>query len=193
MLFDIIPLEEFNKGVGKTKYSKRREMLEKMIETNLYIDVAPVLYKGDNMDIVLQLLGKFRDRGAEGLMCSLDKPYEFKRSKTLLKMKVMQTCDLKVIGFEEGQGKFANTLGKVICDYKGYELGVGSGWSDDMRNEVWNNQDKYLGKIAEIQYFEETNNDTGGISLRFPVFKTWRDDKNEESYKIKRTRFAKHN
>ena len=182
MLFDIIPLEEFNKGVGKTKYSKRREMLEKMIETNLYIDVAPVLYKGDNMDIVLQLLGKFRDRGAEGLMCSLDKPYEFKRSKTLLKMKVMQTCDLKVIGFEEGQGKFANTLGKVICDYKGYELGVGSGWSDDMRNEVWNNQDKYLGKIAEIQYFEETNNDTGGLSLRFPVFKTWRDDKNEESY-----------
>ena len=181
MLFDIIPLEEFNNGSGKTKYSKRREMLEK-IQTNKYIDIAPVLYKGDNMDIVLQLLGKFRDNGAEGLMCSLDKPYEFKRSKTLLKIKVMQTCDLKVIGFEEGQGKFANTLGKVICDYKGYELGVGSGWSDDMRNEVWNNQDKYLGKIAEIQYFEETNNDTGGLSLRFPVFKTWRDDKNEESY-----------
>ena len=181
MLFDMIPLEEFNNGSGKTKFSKRREMLEK-IQTNEYIDIAPLLYKGDNMEIVLKLLDKFRKVGAEGLMVNLDKPYEFKRSKALLKMKVMQTCDLKVIGFEKGQGKFSDTLGKIICDYKGFELGVGSGFSDSMREEVWGNQDKYLGKIAEISYFEETNNDTGGLSLRFPVFKTWRDDKNKESY-----------
>ena len=51
-----------------------------------------------------------------------------------------------------------------------------------MRDEIWNNQDKYLGKISEIQYFEETNNDEGGLSLRFPVFKQWRFDKEEESY-----------
>ena len=112
----------------------------------------------------------------------IHKPYEFKRSKVLQKLKVMSTCDLRVIGFEEGDGKLKGTLGKIICNYKGFDLGVGSGFSEAMRDEVWNNQDKYLGKISEIQYFEETNNDEGGLSLRFPVFKQWRFDKEEESY-----------
>ena len=131
---------------------------------------------------MLEVLSELRSLGAEGAMINLDKPYEFKRSKTLLKLKVMSTCDLRVIGFEEGDGKLKGTLGKVICNYKGYELGVGSGFSEAMRKEVWESQDKYLGVIAEIQYFEETNNDEGGLSLRFPVFKQWRFDKNEESY-----------
>ena len=115
-------------------------------------------------------------------MINTDKPYEFKRSKVLQKLKVMSTCDLRVIGFEEGDGKLKGTLGKIICNYKGFDLGVGSGFSEAMRDEVWNNQDKYLSKISEIQYFEETNNDEGGLSLRFPVFKQWRFDKEEESY-----------
>ena len=52
-----------------------------------------------------------------------------------------------------------------------------------MRDEVWNNKDKYLNKIAEIQYFEETSNQKDDkLSLRFPVFKDWRFDKDEESY-----------
>ena len=115
-------------------------------------------------------------------MCNLNKPYEFKRSKALLKMKVMQTCDLKVIGFEEGDGKYRNSLGKIVCDYRKYELRVGSGFSDELRDEIWNNKDKYLNNICEIQYFEETHNDKGELSLRFPVFKQFRFDKNEESY-----------
>jgi DNA ligase-1 len=34
-----------------------------------------------------------------------------------------------------------------------------------------------IGKIVEVQYFEETTNADGGISLRFPVFKDFRPDK----------------
>ena len=94
----------------------------------------------------------------------------------------MQSCDLKIIGFEEGQGRLKNTLGKLICDYKGFELGVGSGFSDELRNEIWNNQNEYLGRIAEIQYFEETHNDKKELSLRFPVFKCMREDGKEVSY-----------
>ena len=57
-------------------------------------------------------------------------PYECKRTKNLLKLKKMQTCDLEIIGFEEGDGRLKGTLGKVIVDYKGNEVGVGSGYSD---------------------------------------------------------------
>ena len=181
MLFDIIPLSEFDNKEGKMKYSDRRAWLD-TIKENEFINVAPILYKGTDIDEVLKVLDECRGNGAEGCMINTDKPYEFKRSKTLQKLKVMSTCDLRVIGFEEGDGKLKGTLGKIICNYKGFDLGVGSGFSEAMRDEVWNNQDKYLGKISEIQYFEQTNNDEGGLSLRFPVFKQWRFDKEEESY-----------
>lgn len=181
MLFDIIPLSEFDNKEGKMKYSDRRAWLDTIKESK-FINVAPILYKGTDIDEVLKVLDKCRSNGAEGCMTNTDKPYEFKRSKVLQKLKVMSTCDLRVIGFEEGDGKLKGTLGKIICNYKGFDLGVGSGFSEAMRDEIWNNQDKYLGKISEIQYFEQTNNDEGGLSLRFPVFKQWRFDKEEESY-----------
>lgn len=181
MLFDIIPLSEFDNKEGKMKYSDRREWLNTIKESE-FINIAPILYKGTDIDEVLKVLDECRGNGAEGCMINTDKPYEFKRSKVLQKLKVMSTCDLRVIGFEEGDGKLKGTLGKIICNYKGFDLGVGSGFSEAMRDEIWNNQDKYLGKISEIQYFEQTNNDEGGLSLRFPVFKQWRFDKEEESY-----------
>ena len=108
--------------------------------------------------------------------------YECKRSKNILKLKVMETVDCKVIGFEEGEGRNKGKLGAMLIDYKGHVVGVGSGFSDKDREEIFNNQDKYLNRIAEIQYFEESTNKDGGISLRFPVFKTFRFDKDEPSY-----------
>jgi hypothetical protein len=59
---------------------------------------------------------------------------------------------------------------------------VGSGFSDELRKEVWQNQDKYLGAICEVKYFEETSNADGGLSLRFPIFKDFRSDKTEADF-----------
>lgn len=180
-LFDIVPLEEFESGKGEVLYSQRREMLDK-INTSEFLEIVPILYEGEDMDIILSILNAYRDMGAEGLMVSLDKHYDFKRSKALLKLKVMQSCDLKIIGFEEGQGRLKGTLGKIICDYKGFNLGVGSGFTDSMRDEIWNNQEKYLHRVAEINYFEETHNEEGELSLRFPIFKCVREEGKEVSY-----------
>lgn len=187
VMFDTLSLEEFDNKKCKTNYDNRRLQLDNYIDhikiNNCeHIEVLPVLYEGKDMEKVLSLLDEYRKLGAEGLMCNLNKPYEFKRSKTILKLKVMQSCDLKIIGFESGDGKYSNTLGKIICDYKGYELGVGSGFTDAMRDEIYNNQDKYLNRIAEINYFEETHNEDGGLSLRFPIFKCIREEGKEVSY-----------
>ena len=116
------------------------------------------------------------------MLNKLNSPYEFKRTKSLLKVKAMSTMDLRVVAFEEGNGANEGTLGAVVVKSKDNEVKVGSGWTQDMRDEVWNNQDKYLGKILEVQYFEVTTNEEGKESLRFPVAKGWRFDKDEESY-----------
>ena len=43
---------------------------------------------------------------------------------------------------KKGKGKHKGTLGKIICNYKGFEIGEGSGFSEAMRDEIRNNQDK---------------------------------------------------
>ena len=185
MAFDMLEMEEFNQSKGVYKYHER---LQKLLELDklmgsTFVRIIQPLYLGSDMNRVLELLEVYKKLGAEGLMVNLmDAPYEFKRSKAILKVKVMETVDLKIIGFEEGTGRNAGRLGALIVDYKGYECGVGSGFSDFDREFIWNNQDQYLGKICEIQYFEETKNKDGGVSLRFPVFKHLRLDKTEPSY-----------
>ena len=181
-IFDIVTLKEFEDKKGVAKYSKRREVLDRL-EDNEHIHILPLLTVTEDFDKVMEIHGEMKEKGAEGCMINLDKPYEFKRSKTLIKVKVMLTCDLRIIGFEQGQGENKDTLGAIICEYKNTTLKCGSGFSKKLRKAIWDNPGNYLGKIVEIQYFEETYSEATGLpSLRFPVFKQFRDDKTEPSY-----------
>lgn len=186
-VFDILDYEEFQNKKCTMTYGERMETLlgyNKVVINNLrFISLIQVLYIGSDNNRLIQLLDEYRLKGAEGLMVNLmDAFYEYKRSKTILKVKVMETVDLKIIGFEEGSGKNSGKLGALIVDYKGNKVGVGSGFTDFDREYIWINREKYIGKICEIQYFEETKNKDGGVSLRFPVWKHLRLDKVEPSY-----------
>jgi DNA ligase-1 len=66
----------------------------------------------------------------------------------------------------------ANTAGTLIVRNKdGLEFGIGSGLNDKMREELWNNQEKYIGKLVKYKYFPQ------GIKElpRHPVFLGFRD------------------
>ena len=72
-------------------------------------------------------------------------------------------------------------LGGITIDYKSNLVSVGSGFTDEERDYYWNNKDEIIGKIVDIQFFEEsTNQKDDGISLRFPTFKSVRSDKTED-------------
>jgi DNA ligase-1 len=94
----------------------------------------------------------------------------------------MNTLDLEIVGYEEGSGRLAGTLGAILVEYKNNVVRVGSGFSDELRREIWKDRIFWFGRICEIQYFEETTNQNGGISLRFPVFKDVRTDKFEADF-----------
>ncbi len=185
-IFDMIPLEDFKKGISNIPCIERKKLLHNSISNlNLkWIQEVPMLYVGSDKSVILPMLDKMIADGEEGLMLNLSNaPYECKRSKVILKIKKMQTVDLKIVGFEEGDGRLKGTLGRMNVDYKGNVVGVGSGYTDEDRTFIWNNRDSLLDKIVEVQYFEESSNaKTGDISLRFPVFKTLRYDKIEPSY-----------
>jgi DNA ligase-1 len=63
----------------------------------------------------------------------------------------------------------AGTL--IVQDKDGNTFGIGSGLNDLMREEIWNNKEKYIGKLVKYKYFPK-----GVKELpRHPVFLGFRD------------------
>ncbi len=185
-VFDCMTAEEFRNQYCKYDYVTRRADVELLFSARSfdYFELLPVLYKGSDTSMITKFLDEAITNDQEGVMINIcDSLYEFKRTTNLLKVKKMQTMDLQIVDFEEGSGKYANTLGAILVRYKnGNVVKVGSGFTDWLRSEIWNNRSKYLDVICEIQYFEETTNQDGGESLRFPIFKDFRYDKVEADF-----------
>lgn len=183
--FDILSVDEFKNGKSVNAYKDRRERLESIIDyaTNnfdlKYIKYIPVIYKGTDKGMI-HVLAKFADeKGWEGLMLNVaDAPYEAKRTANLLKIKKMKTADLYCIAIETGDiGDFKNIMTRINVVYKDNVVGVGSGFTIEDRKKFAKDPDAIVGKIVEVQYFEETTDEKGNPSLRFPVFKRIRHDK----------------
>ncbi|MDK1672811.1 ATP-dependent DNA ligase [Staphylococcus saprophyticus] len=191
VMFDTLPYYEFIDGKSKKTYVERRTELEGLKDElgriqyeqgyTEVINIVDILYRGNDLSEIQKVQTKAENDGYEGTM--LDEAnafYEAKRTKSLLKFKTFHTVDLRCLRVEEHIR--GNKVGNIVVDYKGYELGVGSGFSDKDRKLFWEQKDKIENKIVEIGYFEESSNDKGGLSLRFPTFKLVRNDKDEVSY-----------
>lgn len=190
LVFDCMTAADFRRQCCELSWTERRTILENefkfaaLLGELQFFELLPVLYCGTDTSKIMEFLEYELARVQEGIMINIcDAKYSFKRTNDLLKVKKMDTLDLEIIGFEEGSGRLAGTLGAVLVRYKNDNVvKVGSGFSDSVRSEVWANQSDWLGSICEIQYFEETRNADGGISLRFPVFKSRRTDKLEADF-----------
>ena len=183
--FDAMYIDEWKTQTCTHDYIERRMLLEGLFKyspkagPHIYFEVLPELYRGSDTAKVLELLDESIENKEEGVMINIcDAPYEFGRTWNLMKVKKMNTLDLEVVGYEEGSGRLAGTLGALLVRYKnGNTVKVGSGFTDELRALIWLEPLDMIGKIIEVQYFEETTNADGGISLRFPVFKDFRPDK----------------
>lgn len=181
--FDLVHIDAFDTRTCFTPYYLRRQKLDVMLDRTISIKPVPILYYGSDTSMIKKLVDEQRAMGHEGIMINLaDAFYAFKRTNNLLKVKVMQDADLRIVDVKEGEGRFSGTLGALIVDYKGTPVGVGSGLTDDIRSEIWSNPDRYIGRVAKIRYFEETSDKNGVKSIRFPVFEEIRELGKEVSY-----------
>jgi DNA ligase 1 len=143
---------------------------------------------------------EFLADGYEGLMIrSTEGPYKFGRSTVregyLLKMKRFADAEAVVIGYEELQhnenaqerdalghakrstkkaGKVgAGMLGTLLCrdEKSGVEFGIGGGFTEADRVELWAARDTLVGKLAKYKFFPMGSKE----APRFPTWLGWRD------------------
>jgi len=181
-IFDMISHDEFyNKKGDKNKtytyrYNNLREVMRENTCTCLSV-LGQELIKDD--DHFAEWTKRSKDYSWEGLMLRADEPYKGKRSKDLLKFKSFNDDEYEVVDVEmgpfryvkDGQETEETMLSCVTIKHKGYNVRVGSGFSIEQRQDFYNHPKKILGKIITVQYFSESENQDGGLSLRFPTFK----------------------
>jgi DNA ligase-1 len=183
-LFDLIPLDKFNEGEWGVKAIERKKMLKEFVDKNNHplVQFADIIYQGTDISIIQKKLEEVsKDGYKEGLMVMLnDGKYEAKRTKLILKCKLFNTIDLRVVDIKESKEK-PGTMGSAIVMYKGNTVGV-SGWKEEDKIYYYQNPQELIGKIIEIKFKEVTVDKNGVESLQFPNVVRIRFDKDEESY-----------
>lgn len=188
VIYEMFPKEEFFTGESKLTYKQRRKIYLEPLTKQISdlglenIEVVPLVYEGIDKSKIQEFLDNADNDGWEGLMLNKDTKWKNKRNNGILKVKSFKHADILCSDIIEGEGKYKDTLGLIKCDYKGFELGVGSGFTDEQRNYYWNNRKEIVGKIVQIKFKGETKNKQGGLSVQFPIFQCVREDKTEPSY-----------
>ena len=180
-IFDFIPYRMFSKGYGETGLFSQRVlalqnlMLGKQHKMIDYLEQVPVS-SFEELDALTVTASK---KGWEGLMIRKNEVYQGKRSNDILKVKTFHDAEYEVVDTFTGPLRYIiegleveeEMLSGVAIEHKGNIVRVGSGFTIDQRKHLFKNPQDILGKVITVQYFEESKNQDGEYSLRFPVIK----------------------
>lgn len=182
-VFDLIPIEEFKLGESKDIYEVRRNKMNEIFSKYKgLVKLVPILYHGNDKSMIDKLFKEALEKGQEGIMINNNVTYKIKRIKDLLKVKGEESFEGVVVGVYEGKEdkKNKDKLGGIQITYKDIIVNVGNGFTDKERELYWKNPDLVIGKVAEIQFTEESQDENGELDLRFARWKGIRNDKTAE-------------
>lgn len=180
---------------------RQRELQEILLDEDeeYHSVVYTMIHKCKNKEDLLFYLQHEQNVGGEGLIGRKPKGiYKYGRStpkeQLSIKFKFFKTEEFEVVGFTERMHNSneqkrdelgyadrssakdgmipTDTLGSLILKYKETTFNCGTGFNDGQRKEIWNNKNKYLGKLASIRYMEVGAKD----KPRIPSFIWFRDE-----------------
>ena len=176
-IFDLLTIKEFSDKESITTLSERLETARAYVMNDDYIGVLQQILADDM--VMETMMEKSKREGWEGLMLRKDTTYKGKRSADILKVKKFYDDEYVVVDLEnainrvivDGKEVEEMMLKNVVIEHKGSRVQVGSGFSHEQKRYYYENPSEILGKQITVQYFEETQNQHGEHSLRFPVIK----------------------
>jgi DNA ligase-1 len=189
IIFDVLDNIDFDNAKGniplKTRLQKIRSWLALTGNNNSNILRYTEQVKIEDNNHFELWSEMSNQNGWEGVMLRKNVGYEGKRTKNLVKVKKFFDNEYKVVGFDidnhevvrDGKSVTMQMLSQVYIEHKGYKVKVGSGFTQEQRLKYMDGS--IMGKTICVQYFSETKNDKGGISLRFPTLKHIYDGKRD--------------
>jgi DNA ligase-1 len=177
-IFDFLEASEFWNQSGDVSLSARLIILNALVTDLTYAEPLPQ-FQIKSVEEFEKIAADATEMGYEGVMMRKDIGYEGKRSKNLLKVKKMHDAEYMVVGLDSDVNRIID-MGKeveevmlkaVIVEHKGNTVRVGSGFNIEQRRYYHENPNEIIGKTITVQFFEETKDQHGEHSLRFPVFK----------------------
>lgn len=185
VIFDILYYR--GKDVRNLSWNQRRDILEECFtsidnNSNLMISSIYAPQKEWYDDII--------KKGYEGIVIKRkNSPYVGGRSGAWNKIKPQthQNQEAEIIGLPlEGKGKYENMVGSIEFKLANGIKGHCSGFSDQIRKELTENPEQYMGKIIEISHWGINKNNT----LRHPQFHRMRLDRDALELKQSQTIFT---
>lgn len=175
MVFDAVPFDDWLAGKCDKPYIERYTALKEAWHRTPTpsLIVAPALDFGAPQGFANAMV---RQGGYDGaILRRKDAPWTPGASKNgeAIKVKPVQSLDLRAWAVFHGKGKHANRAGGITVSYRGVDTNVGTGFSDAEREHLITHGCK--GLIAEIEFMELTADG----KLREPRFKGWRYDKDQ--------------
>jgi len=179
--FDIMSMDDFWNEKGTTTFINRLGFLTNIGFDGTVLTSLPqtLITSTDMFDACAKAAN---DNEWEGLILrNGDSVYEGKRTRSMYKVK--QFIDAEYIIKSVSMGPFRHIdsitglevecelLSRVSIEHKGNPVGVGSGFSLEQRKMWHKDPNDLLGRTITVRYFEETVDEKGKPSLRFPVIK----------------------
>ena len=180
IVWDWIPINNFENSVKfEFPYKKRFDKLDDGIDySSDKVRVIPSRLVND-IEEAIEIYNDYIKSGNEGIILKdSNSVWENKRSKSHIKFKNELDMDLKVVGVQEGLGKYSGLVGSLICESGcgKVKVNVGSGLTDLDRKYLQENSP--IGKIVAVKYNEIISDSNGDKSLFLPIFIEIREDKN---------------
>ena len=180
-VWDLIPYADFTSGKCSTPYSTRFASLGTLTQKQSPEDKKIWLVSSEIVQTMEEAQVIFEDYLAKGLEGIILKDgsgiWEDKRAKHQIKFKGELECDLRIVGIEEGTGKYKGMLGAILCESADgvIKTRVGSGFSDIQRKNLMT--ENLVDKIAAIKYNMRSVDKQGNHSLFLPIILEIREDK----------------
>ena len=193
-VFDIDGMASIRTGKGTAPYITRRQTLERVFESGGETPNVTMARKWEakTKEELMPIYEEIVANGGEGvIMKDPSHVYECKRSKSWIKFKEVEDCDLEVTGWYPGEGKREGFIGGFNCkDASGeYQVQVGSGFTEADLISLSKDPDSLIGRIVTLQYNVPIEDKNGNKSLFLPRFIEVRSDKTEPENLV--TRFNK--